>query len=181
MIKRIALLRGINVGGHKKVIMAELRLHFTNAGFKNVRTYIQSGNIIFDSNTNESNNEVEIKINQLITKNYNFKVPIIINTISEFENFVADNPFTDNVLYDIENLFITFLNKVPQKQNILSTESFNFSPDKFYIKGKVIFGYCAGKYHKSKLTNNFFEKELSVSCTTRNIRTVNKLIELSKL
>jgi len=80
----------------------------------------------------------------------------------------------------IAPLHLTFLSEKPSKEHKEKTESYNYEPDQFVIKGKNVFVYCEGKYHQSKLTNNFFEKKLAVSATTRNWKTVMKLLELSQ-
>ena len=91
----------------------------------------------------------------------------------------ASNPFTKAEEYDINRLHLTFLKEIPESDKIEKFNLLGFSPDKFELKGKDLFINCEGKYHKSKLSNNFIEKKLETTGTTRNWKTVLKLIELS--
>ncbi len=177
MNRKIGILRGINVGGKRKILMADLRSMCEKLGLKDVKTYIQSGNLIF--NSDKPNSELENDLEKAITKKYGFDVPVIVRTEKELENSINNNPFF-NKDADIKQLHLTFLKEIPSKENIEKTLTFNFEPDKFKIEDKDIFILCAGKYHESKLTNNFFEKQLKIGATTRNWKTVMKLTELSK-
>ncbi|HHH54290.1 MAG TPA: DUF1697 domain-containing protein [Bacteroidetes bacterium] len=179
-MKKIAILRGINVGGKRKILMKDLKLVFEKLNFKDITSYIQSGNIVFDSAEGLDNNLLELKIKKAILDNFGFDVPVIIRTQKEINEIIAENPFLQNDV-DISHLHLTFLNKIPEEQNLKLISKMNFSPDRFLINGKNIYIYCEGKYHKSKLTNNFFEKKLKVTATTRNWKTVLKLSELSNL
>lgn len=178
MPKYIAILRGINVGGKRKILMADLKELFHGLGFTNIQTYIQSGNVIFETSSKDDYGTLSLKIEQSISKAYGFEVPVIIRTVDEIEHAISINPFLKNKAA-IEGLFLTFLKNVPSAEKLESIKSFDFSPDQFEIIGKNVFGYCAGKYHKTKLSNLFFESKLKVSATTRNWKTVNKLVEMA--
>lgn len=176
MDRKAAILRGINVGGHRRILMKDLKLLFEKLECKNVSTYIQSGNVIFESN--HANLELENKIEASIKDTFGFDVPVIIRTSIELANSVHNNPFqVPNV--DINKLHLTFLKETPTLDNVQHTLTYNFAPDKFKIDNKDVFVFCEGKYHQSKLTNNFFEKKLKTGATTRNWKTVLKLLELS--
>lgn len=177
MNRKIGILRGINVGGKRKILMTDLKEMCQELGFKNVTTYIQSGNLIF--NSEKPNSELENDLEKVISKKYGFDVPVIVRTVKELENSIDNNPFFYKNA-DTKQLHLTFLKEKPSDENIEKALTFNYEPDKFKIEGKDAFIYCAGKYHKSKLTNKFFEKQLEVGATTRNWKTVMKLSELSK-
>ena len=179
MNRRIAILRGINVGGKRKILMADLKALFEKMKFSNIIIYIQSGNVIFDLKKEISNLELAQKIENAIKREFEFDVPVIVRTPNEIEAIVNKNPFIKNNIGS-EHLYLTFLNENPIKENQEKTESYDYEPDKFAINGKDVFVFCEGKYHKSKLTNNFFENKLKVRATTRNWKTVLKLLELSK-
>jgi len=179
MDRRIAILRGINVGGKRKILMADLKSMFEKMKFSNVRTYIQSGNVIFDLTKEIGNSELANKIEKGIKKEFGFDVPIIVRTPKEIETSINQNPFYKDKT-NIIHLHLTFLNKKPAAENQEKAESHNYDPDNFKIIEKDVFIYCKEKYHQSKLTNNFFEKKLKVNATTRNWKTVLKLQELSK-
>jgi len=180
MNKKIAILRGINVGGKRKILMADLRLLFEKLDFSNISTYIQSGNVIFDDIAEFTDLEIADKIKQAITDNYQFYVPIIVISSNDIIKAVENNPFYQKDVSDISKLHLTFLKEKPTQENLREIASYNYEPDKFIIKDKAVFIYCEGKYHQSKLTNNFFENKLEVAATTRNWKTVLKLTQLSK-
>lgn len=178
MPKYIAILRGINVGGRRKILMVDLKKLFVNLGFTNIQTYIQSGNVIFETHIKEDNIWLSDKIEQAISKTYGFEVSVIIRTVNEIEQAILNNPFLKNKA-EVEGLFLTFLKSTPSAEKLENIKSFDFSPDKFEIVGKDVFGICFGKYHKTKISNQFFESKLKVSATTRNWKTVNKLFDIA--
>ena len=173
---KIAILRGINVGGHRKILMNDLKVLCENLKLKEVRTYIQSGNILFKSNSKSEKLENEIEV--AIKRKFGFDVPVIVRSLTEWKEIVHENPFCNDA-YEVNNLHITFLKERPSKENVEIIKSYNYEPDLFIITEKSVFIFCEGKYHQSKLTNNFFEKKLLVNTTTRNWKTVLKLMELA--
>ena len=177
MTKHISLLRGINVGGKRKILMADLKELYKKLGYKNIVTYIQSGNVIFEAKEKDQS-KIEAKIYKAIQKAYGFEVPIVVRSVEEIEEIISNNPFTKKTA--IESLHLTFLKEIPSEENLEKIATYDYSPDQFKIVGKNVFLYCEGKYHKTKLSNTFFEKKLKVGTTTRNWKTVNKLLELSK-
>ncbi len=179
MIKKIALLRGINVGGKRKILMADLKELFKDLGFENISTYIQSGNVIFNAQDDLSEIEIADKIEIAITEKYGFDVPVIVTTNNLLEKYVNENPFYKSENVDIKELHLTFLKEKPTAENTSNILTFNYEPDEFIIYDKAAFILCKGKFHQSKLSNNFFEKKLKVIASTRNWRTVLKLLELS--
>ncbi len=178
MNKKIAILRGINVGGKRIILMADLKALFEELRFTDVQTYIQSGNVIFNSKEESTDIELSDKIEASILKRYGFDVPVIIRTVNELKEIVLANPFYQDKEFGIDGLYVTFLKNLPTAESIINIEAYDYSPDRFIIKEKEIFIFCAGKYHQSKLTNNFFENKLKVPATTRNWKTVLKLLEL---
>jgi len=176
--KKIAILRGINVGGKRKVLMADLKALFKELGFVDIATYIQSGNVLFRSAEEISNLKLSSQIENAISTKYAFDVPVIVRGEFELEETIANNPFFQENEPDIERLHVTFLSERPLEENRIKAEACHYEPDRFVINGKDVFVFCAGKYHESKLTNNFFEKKLKVTATTRNWKTTLKLLEL---
>ncbi len=178
MKRKIAILRGINVGGKRKILMADLKSLCEKLGWENLETYIQSGNLIF--NSNKQNLELENSLQSAITEKFGFDVPVILRTVDEIERAITNNPFYKKDNVDLDRLFLVFLKNTPTKENRIKAESYNYEPDKFIITKKEVYVFCEGQYHKSKLTNNFFESKLKTTATTRNWKTVLKLLELSK-
>jgi uncharacterized protein (DUF1697 family) len=165
MNSKIAILRGINVGGKRKILMADLKSICEKIGWKEVKTYIQSGNIIFESD--DSNEDLGVELSKEILDQYGFEVPVIIRSVENLQTSIGKNPFYDSVA-DINKLHLTFLKAKPLEESLQEINSQSFEPDQFVIDNQDVFIYCEGKYHESKLTNNFFEKKLKVGATTRN-------------
>jgi len=180
MTQYIAILRGINVGGKRKIRMADLKELFAGMGFKEISTYIQSGNVLFSSAKAEDTTALGDKLEQAIAKSFGFDVPVIVRTVKELQQAVANNPFYSSPDSDIERLHLTFLKTAPEATQLDVINQINHSPDQFNIIGNHAFVYCSGRYSESKLTNAFFEKKLKVPATTRNWKTVLKLLDLAR-
>ena len=180
MTKYISILRGINVGGKRKILMADLKSLYENLGFKGITTYIQSGNVVFESDNNQSQKEIGLNIEQAIKTSYDFDVPVIVRTVQEFENIITNNPFLKNKVVDIERLHLTYLAEIPAPEKIENLKGLDFQQDKFEIISNNVFIYCSGKYSDSKLGNNFLEAKLKTTATTRNWKTVNKLYDIAR-
>ncbi len=176
----ISLLRGINVAGQKKIKMADLRAHYEAIKFTDVQSYIQSGNLLFNSKSNDEA-AVAKKILSKIKKEYGFDVPIFITTEKALKKVVRNNPFLKKSDFDISKMYVTFMSESPDKTLIKALPIHESVDDEYIIDKQTIYLYCSPKgYGKTKLSNNFFEKKLKVQCTTRNWKTLNKLIEMSE-
>jgi len=173
----ISILRGINVSGKNKIPMAELKALYEKAGFKNVTTYIQSGNVVFSVDKKEINTLPE-KIQQLIFKKYGFTVPVIIRTVDEIESIIKKNPLLKVKGIDVEKLHVTFLSAYSSEQALEKIKAYDYKPDEFIIVEREVFISCPNGYGNTKLSNTFFENKLKVTATTRNWRTVNELLRL---
>lgn len=176
MARFIAVLRGINVGGHKKIQMSDLKHLLMNRAYANVQTYIQSGNIVFDYQQ-KTTAEIEADLYQIILDSYGFKVPVIVRTLTELKKILSKNPYENTA--DIENLYLCFLQTKPEIKSIEMIKNYRFLPDDFTIDDRTLYIYCAGKFSDTKYNNAFFEKHLKVQASTRNWKTVNKLFEMA--
>ncbi len=170
----IALLRGINVGGHKKVPMAELRELLTNNGFQNVQTYIQSGNVIFESLVEQINN-IEEQIKKAILDHFGFDVSVIVKTRPELQAVFDDCPFIE---VKKEKSYFTMLSSKPNKELVELASKKNYPDEEYVIINDCIYFYCAKGYGQAKFSNNFFERKLKVTATARNYKTMVKLFSL---
>ncbi|HTQ65046.1 MAG TPA: DUF1697 domain-containing protein [Puia sp.] len=179
MTTLIAILRGINVSGHNKIQMTVLKALFEKLKFKNVSTYIQSGNVVFTVDKTADNESISKKIEHEILRVHNMKIPVIIRTLEEMKNTLRTNPFLKNKKIDIEKLHVTFLASDPEKINLEGLKNIDYSPDQFVIIEKEIYLHCPNGYGITKLSNNFFENKLKVGATTRNWKTVNALVRLA--
>lgn len=178
MEKYIAILRGINVSGQKKIKMDDLRSLMEELKLKNVQTYIQSGNLVFE---HSKVGEVELakKIGEMLFQHYGFQVPVITRTLSEWKYVFDNNPFLNNRDEDISKLHVTFLSDNPQQEYLNKIKEYAYPPDEFIIAGKQVYLFCPDGYGITKLSNTFFENKLKVTATTRNFKTVSKLVEMA--
>jgi uncharacterized protein (DUF1697 family) len=179
MATYISMLRGINVGGHKKILMADLRALYKKLKFSNIESYIQSGNVVFDTESKTTPSELAQMIEQAITKKYGFDVPVIIRTPEEIEHVISSNPYRDELETDIKRVYVSFLATNPAAANLEKLKAFDFAPDQYHVEGQDIFLCYGDRASNSKMTNNFFENKLKVAATSRNWRTVNKLYEMA--
>lgn len=171
----IGLLRGINVGGQKKVPMAELREVLTHCGFQNVQTYIQSGNVIFQS-LEENQTNLEQIIQNKINKQFGFDVSVIVKTSIEVEHILNNCPFSEAKK---EKSYFTLLGNIPEESFIKSISNEIYKDEAFIVKANCVYFYSETGYGNAKCNNNFFERKLKVTATTRNYKTIVKLVSLS--
>jgi uncharacterized protein (DUF1697 family) len=180
MTTYISILRGINVGGQRKILMADLKTLYENLGFKEVVTYIQSGNVIFKTENLMDCIDLTQKIEKVIAENYPFTVPVLVRTQTEWHNVLISNPFLNDNAFDLEKLYVTFLDSLPNEVLLDKIKNLDFAPEQFIILSKQVYLYTSD-YGNTKLSNNFFEKKLKVRATTRNWKTVQQLALLSGL
>ncbi|MBC7695119.1 MAG: DUF1697 domain-containing protein [Burkholderiales bacterium] len=174
----IAILRGINVSGHKMMKMEALRHLLEDLNFKNIKTYIQSGNIVFqDKKTNVD--ALGKKIAKKISDNFDFEVPVIVKEEKELNDVLNKNPFLTKRKEDITKLHVTFLSDVPEKANVDKIIDATYQSDEFIIIEKVVYIFCPNGYGNTKLNNTFFENKLKVTATTRNWKTISELVKLA--
>ncbi|MBV6643464.1 MAG: DUF1697 domain-containing protein [Cyclobacteriaceae bacterium] len=177
MAKYIAMLRGINVSGQKLIKMADLRESMTRLGLENVATYVQSGNILF--NTQETDLRViSERISSQIKKDFTFDVPCIVRSAEYFKKVLTNNDFLQQGR-DEKRCYVTFLEEEPDPMHVQKIDSQQYAPEEFIIKGDLLYFYSPDGYGKAKMNNNFFEQKLRVKATTRNWNSVNKLYELA--
>jgi uncharacterized protein (DUF1697 family) len=177
----ISLLRGINVSGQKTILMNDLKALFVQLNFTQVTTYIQSGNIIFNAAEIFSNAELARQIQEAISKKYNFSVPVIVRSRAEMLQIRSDNPFLAETGINPEWLHVTFLGSDPRQADLEAMAGYDFSPERFVMIRQEAYLYCPQGYGKSKISNSFFENRLKVTATTRNWKTVLKLVDLTTL
>lgn len=176
MAQYVAMLRGINVSGQKIIKMDRLRQLFESMAFTNVSTYIQSGNVIFDAEELDAA-IVRDRIIHELKEQLTFDIPVIIRTPTELQEVVQDTPYaTVNV---DEQRYVTFLSQAPTEAALAKLDAAQSEVDEYHVKGLTVYLLIRKTYGDSKFSNNFIEKKLGVSATTRNWETVNKLIQLA--
>ncbi len=175
MKRYIVLLRGVMPTGKNKVPMARLREVLENGGFKNVRTYIQSGNAVVE--TELSSSEVEQQVHDLIKKHIGPDLTVVVRTGSQLQKVLDENPFGKG--FDISRVFFVLFARSPLPQKIKELVAHDFLPEKLAITRSAGYMYIPGTYGSGKLSNNYLEKKLGVSATMRNFNTMNKMIAMA--
>ncbi len=170
----IALLRGINVSGQKLLKMEELRKVFEDMGFKNVRSYIQSGNIIFEA-PKTKDETLSSKIEKQLDKVYGYEVTVVIRTIPELEEIIKKYPFSKVKGHEEGKIYAAFLNREPDKNNVKELISLSSKNEMFHLNGKNLYILVNVSFPESLMGKNIVEKKLKVRATVRNWNTVNKL------
>ena len=176
MARYISMLRGINVSGQKLIKMDDLKKAYKTSGFQNVRTYIQSGNVIFQT-AKTPPLKLSEKISEIIFKKFNFHVAALVKTLEEMDEIVRNNPFLKEKRIDQAKLYVTFLSQPSKTASIKKLNENIRRIEKFYCHGNEVYLYCPDGYGRSKLSNNLFEKVFSSAATTRNWKTVINLHE----
>ncbi|MEI7725715.1 MAG: DUF1697 domain-containing protein [Bacteroidota bacterium] len=175
----ISILRGINVSGYKLIKMNLLKEMFEHLGFENVKTYIQSGNVVFNCNSTETA-ILGNKIADEILNHFGFEVPVIVLGKDELKKVSAQNTFINERGEDIAKLHVTFLSAEPVVSLMEGIDNMAYLPDEFYLSEKAVYLFCPNGYGNTKLSNNFFENKLKVQATTRNWKTIIELVKMSE-
>ncbi|WP_282164994.1 DUF1697 domain-containing protein [Cellulophaga baltica] len=180
MTTYILLLRGINVSGQKKIKMVDLKRTLEKLGLKNVQTYIQSGNVVFQSD--ELSKPILIaSIESLILKTVEFEVPVMLFEAKEFKLILENSPYlAAETVGANHSYFVLF--KTPAEDSLKEKlQSETFLNEEFSIASACIYLKCNVGYGKAKCNNNFFERKLKIQATTRNYKTMSKLVALSEV
>ena len=172
----LALLRGINLGPKNKIAMRDLSEIFRGAGCGDVRTYIQSGNVIF-TGSSELSGRLPDLITAQIQKRFGYKVPVMLRTVGELRAVVRSNPFLkEGAVEDI--LHVMFLADLPRPGAAKSLDPDRSPPDRFMVLGKEVYLLFPDGFARTKLTSAYFDSKLGTIGTVRTWRTVTKLLEL---
>lgn len=176
MVKHIALLRGINVGGHRRVPMAELRALVASLGYAEVASYIQSGNLVFGATADESS--IVVTLEGAIEDVFGFAVPVIVRSAEEMAGVAAAHPLVDTAAHP-RRAMVAFLDRVPEVDLATVIEAEAYLPDRFVASGREVYLDYPDGSARSKLTHSLLEGTLDVRATIRNWNTVTKLADLS--
>ena len=175
----IAMLRGINVTGHKIIKMEALRASFAALGFKNVQSYVQSGNLIFETPI-DSAAGLSGKIEKKIMSEFGHAVPVFLRTPKEMAGIIKRNPFPKDPAIDQTKLHVTFLADTAPKNAADLLQPLAAGAEQIRVIGREIYLYCPLGYGNSKISNNAIEKKLSIGATTRNWKTTNTLLAMAQ-
>ena len=178
----IALLRGINVGGKNIIKMVELKQVFEAIGLCEVKTYIQSGNVLFKSN--EAEETLRKKIEQAIEVNFRLPVTVVMRTAAELEQIIWNCPFSKEEVAEAESSsyavcqYVALLTHAPLQEMIENLNAYQNESEQYQIIGREVFLLFHHSIRNSKLANNLYK--LGVSAAVRNWKTINKLTALDK-
>ncbi len=170
-----ALLRGVNVGGKNRLPMADLAAIFTAAGCARVRTYIQSGNVVFEATENELRN-VAANVEAEVAKRFGFRCVFVTRLREEIEAVLKSSPFSAEA--DEKWLHVYFLAQVPTKVAVAGLDAERSPGDRFHVAGREVYLLLPNGMARTKLTNAFFDGKLKTMSTARNWATVKKLAEM---
>jgi uncharacterized protein (DUF1697 family) len=173
----IALLRGINVGGKHRLPMKDLAGIFREAGCTDVRTYIQSGNVVFQAEDGLAE-RIPAVVADGISERFGFTAPVVTRTAAELEDVAGHNPFLEDGA-DPKTLHVVFLADRPSDVRIAELDPDRSPPDEFVVRGRELYLHCPNGVGRSKLTAPYFDATLGTTSTQRNWRTVGKLLELA--
>jgi uncharacterized protein (DUF1697 family) len=174
-MKYVAFLRGINVGGNNKIKMKTLREMCAALGLSNVKTYINSGNVIFET-AKTDDKKLADRIETAIEKEFSLKIKVIARTIDEIENIVKNNPFGGQFEND-KDLHVFFLNEALTQEKRELLLSNNTENEMYAVQNREIFCLLTTGVSDSLMGKDYIGKKLKVSATARNWRTVNKILE----
>ncbi|KQL55337.1 cytoplasmic protein [Heyndrickxia shackletonii] len=172
----IALFRGINVGGHNIIKMAELRNLFQTIQLKNVKTYIQSGNVVFESEEEEKT--LRNRLEQEVEKTFGFPVSIILRTSIQIEKIIQQCPFPVDHLLEGESVHVAFLEEEPTQEAVDRLRQFENDDEQFRLIGKEMYLFFRKSIRDSKLAVQV--QRVGVQATVRNWRTTVKLDSMAK-
>jgi uncharacterized protein (DUF1697 family) len=175
MARVVALLRGINVGGHKRVAMADLRKLVEEAGYGEVRTHLNSGNVVLSAD--EGPDDVARAIEEGIAERLDLDVDVIVRTAEELAGVVDANPLGD-VATDGSKHLVMFLSAKPDPAILRELGDEDFAPDRFGAHGCELYVWCPNGMRDSRLMKTISGKRLAPVATVRNWNTVTKLLEM---
>lgn len=176
MNRWIILLRGVNVSGKNKLPMAEFRTALTAAGFSNVRSYIQSGNVVLEAQDQLSQDDVSKAVQNVLSKDFDIQTPLMILTGARLKHAAQANPL-GQAFKKGNWMFLFFLSDVPLAPNLEKLKEITTENEQWDLAGNVFYVYAGDGAGRSKLIARA-EKLLGVSATARNWKTVKKLLEM---
>ena len=173
---RVALLRGINVGGKNKLPMRDLVALFEEAKCRNVRTLIQSGNVVFTARAKACGG-LAAGIASKISERFGYTTPLILRTADQLRDVIANNPFLTPEANE-DSLHVMFLADRPAPAKVAALDPNRSSPDRFTVRGQDVYLHLPNGVAKTKLSNAWFDSKLGTTSTVRNWRTVNRLLAM---
>jgi uncharacterized protein (DUF1697 family) len=175
-MRYVALLRGINLLNSRRIKMPALEAIFTASGAKNVRSYIQSGNIVFTAPASALK-KIAVNVDREMNASHGFGCHLTTRTQPELEAIIAANPFADR-LCDGKTLHVVFLADMPTPEQVATLDPNRSPGDEFRVIGREVFLYLPNGMARTKLSNQWLDSRLKTTSTVRNWNTVRKLAEM---
>ena len=170
MTLHVALLRGINVGGHRRLPMAELRELCADLGWTHVKTYIASGNVWFDAEEPSAD-----ALTSAISARYGYDVPVVLRTLEQLAATLTASPYRQQAAADPKSVHIVFLSAEPDSAKVAALDPARSPGDVFEVVGAEVHVCFGAGSHGSKINIDWLEKQLDVRASGRNWRTVERL------
>jgi uncharacterized protein (DUF1697 family) len=180
MTKYLSVLDNINRTEDRAIPMDALRALCRSLDLKNAQTYMEGGNIVFESDEVDAGDKISDAISAAIKEHYKIDVTVITRSLAKMEAVLKANIYAKIHRTDIKSLFVTFLRDVPNEADVERLKNQSFPPDEFDIVDSDVFLHCFGKYETTKLNNAFFEAELGQKAVSRQWKTLTKMIDLAK-
>jgi uncharacterized protein (DUF1697 family) len=174
--RHIVLLRGINIGSRNRIAMPALREALEEAGFEDVRTYLQSGNVVLESGAKPES--VQRKVEQLIQQRFGLEIAVVVRTKAQLAAVAKRNPL-QKVATEPKRYQVTFLSKKLSAKAVRGLEEAAASDEQFVVAGREIYAWHPKTIARSKLWTKLAGKGLGVTATSRNWTTVEALLELA--
>lgn len=176
-MKVVALLRGINVGGNRIIRMADLRSMLDEMGFRGVRTLLQSGNVVFETETSEGSG-LSLRLERAILTRFGFDVDCMIRTPLEWEAAIFGNPFPESAQAEPNRLLVVFFKSEPASEALAELHAALTGGEALVVKGRELYAIYPQGIAGSKLTTSLIESRLKLRGTGRNWNTVAKISKL---
>jgi uncharacterized protein (DUF1697 family) len=176
MAAQIVLLRGINLGPQRRIAMAALRELLSGAGFENVRTYVQSGNVVLSSELEPE--QLRRECERLIREHFGFDVDVVVRTRDELAEVVSRNPLRD-VALEPRRYQVSFLSQEPDPEAVRGVSEFQVEAEELVLVGRELYAWHPDGIGRSKLWTALAGGRLGVIATARNWTTVTRLLEMA--
>jgi uncharacterized protein (DUF1697 family) len=176
MPRYVAFLRGINLGGKRRVPMAELRTMLADAGYGDVRTHLQSGNVVFASDADPE--RLERELSEQLERAFGFRIGVVVRSRDELADVIAADPFGKEA-DDPARYQVSFLSDEPDRKAAQELEGSAVAPERVVVRGREVYAWHPGGVGRSELAKLITAQWLGVEVTARNWRTVTKLLELA--
>ena len=173
----MALLRGINLGSRNKVAMGDLRALFEALGASEVRTHLNTGNVVFRPDEAPGSMSAAA-IEERIARDLGVPARVVLRSAAELDDLLASNPFLERGA-DLATLHVTFLGEAPDAERVARLDPRRGEPDELAVRGRDVYLHCPNGYGRTAFSNAFLERQLAVPATTRTWRTVTALRDLA--